>query len=376
MAYRANGYTYSELTENNSNNPWSNNWLAVQGLNTYLIKSDGINQYSSNLGFYEVDNDLYVKEKGSINSYNFNIGTILYDKLSIGLTASYTNINYKMYSSYIEDFYYPNTNNHMAYIEQINNIKMKGTGFKLGIGAIYQPIDKLRLGISYHSPTWYNMKDYYQSDMHHDLNSLIGSLHSNIDNDYKDVPNPYTSPEVIYKCKLTTPDRWTFSAAGTIKDIVTISLDYELSNYKNMKEKNRHSGEINYNYGANDFIKEDFKTASTIRAGVEFNSIPYVPNLSIRAGYAFIESPMTKEMKNNEKEIVIIGANANYILDDHTSHYTFRLGYQFTKNFYADIAFVYKTQNSSLYNIPTITEGTGENTQYINRFSYLINNSI
>lgn len=359
MASRATkgGYTAGDLE---SQYQWDYDWLAVQGYNSYLIDpiSSGSNRFVSNTlsntpGYsLEADNDLFVREKGSVNSYDFNIGATISEILSVGLTLSVTDIDYKMYSSYIENFYNPNSTTWRGEFEQINNLKTEGTGFQVGVGLIFKPINELRFGVAYHSPTWYDMTDHYTSDIYHDLGSLVGDSHFDIPNDYK--KGTFTSPLGVYDYKMTTPDRWTFSAAGIIGNMAIISVDYELSDYRNMRLKD-------YTWDGYDiemanpkqYIKEDFKAASTVRVGAEIKPIP---QFSIRAGYSFQESPLEKSFRKDEKEVMVMGPTAHYVLDGHINNYSYGLGYRFTKSFYTDIAFTYKTQNSYLYNVPSGSE--------------------
>ena len=146
----------------------------------------------------DADNNIFVREKGSISSYDFNVGTTISDMLSIGLTLSVTDIDYKMYSLYTENFYNQNSKNWRASFNQITHLKTEGTGFQVGLGLIFKPIKEFRLGISYHSPTWYDMNDYYTSDIHHNLKSLVGKSGFDIPEDYKRVKDPFKSNEGIY----------------------------------------------------------------------------------------------------------------------------------------------------------------------------------
>ncbi len=351
MAKRAYGYEPSQLDEKY----WGDDWLAVQGYNTYLINPYGIDSYGnqtyiSSLQGLDADNNIFVREKGSISSYDFNVGTTISDMLSIGLTLSVTDIDYKMYSLYTENFYNQNSKNWRASFNQITHLKTEGTGFQVGLGLIFKPIKEFRLGISYHSPTWYDMTDYYTSDIHHNLKSLVGKSGFDIPEDYKRVKDPFKSNEGIYDYKMYTPDKWTFSAAGIIANMAIISIDYELSDYRNMRLKDYSWNDYNvYFEEPKQYVKKHFKLASTLRVGAEIKPIP---QFSIRAGYSFQESPLEKSFRKDEKEVMVKGPIAHYVLDGHINNYSYGLGYRFTRNFYTDIAFTYKTQNSYLYNIP------------------------
>lgn len=345
MAYRANGITFKDPDYHNELwidpkddlYPLDNyDWLSVFGYNSGLIGlgNDNIFREASTIPG-TVGNDLFVREKGSISTYDFNVGTTISDIVSFGLTISVTDLKYRLYSEFSE--YYGN-NNTYAYLD--NDIRTDGTGFQVSAGVIVKPVNELRIGLAYHSPTWYNMTDTYAADFNFDLEGI------GIDNDLWD-PMPFYN----YDYKLRTPDRWTASLAGVIGQTAIISADYEYTNYGgNMKLFNEYGDPLNHD--ANVDIKNHFKGASTLRLGAE---VRFTPQFSGRVGYQWRQSPMKKDFKNNtgidnpKLEPMTVGAVTQYTLDGDTNYITYGLGYRFNKNIYADIAFVMKTQKSDIY---------------------------
>lgn len=337
------GFTPYDLSLKDNDDAWGgfNTWLPVFGYNAFLINEDpvGSNKYSS-LAKPEYAN-LFWQEKGYIDSYDFNFGTTFADKLSVGLTVSVTDIDYHIYSSYIEE--YGVVGGYNNYYELQNWTKTEGGGYQVSAGLIYKPIDELRIGVSYHSPTWYNMTDYYEARLDHDITDIVSN------SEYKS--GWIGSPNGVYDYKMYTPDKWTFSLAGVIGQTAIISADYELTNYKNMKLKHRDSGLLDWN--PNPIIKDDFKTASTLRVGAE---VRFTPQFSGRVGYVWMQSPLNKNFKRNMFEVETVGSIPHYILEGDTNYFTYGLGYRFTKNFYSDIAFVMSTQKADLYYFPKMTE--------------------
>ncbi len=316
---RLNGYDVSAA------NPFRNgaNWLGALAYQGGLIESiNGV--YQPKVGAPQYNN-LYVREKGEINSYDFSAGTTFSDMISVGLTLSVTDINYHLYSDYYEDF----GNNGDFYLE--NFLSTEGTGYQVSIGVIAKPINELRLGIAYHSPTWYKMTDYYSA--------IIDALGNRPIDTFDKAGDTYVDYD------MQTPDRWTFSIAGIIGQQAIISADYELTNYRNMRFRNipRYDSELS---AQNGYVKEDYKNASTFRIGAE---VRFTPQISGRIGYAWMQSPIDKDLKNFVREVPTVGTIPHFRLEGDTNYFTYGIGYRFTPYFYTDIAFIMKSQTDDLY---------------------------
>lgn len=325
LALGADPFTYSDL------------WLPAFGYNMGLITpGNANNNYSSVLDRYSnptLDNNLYIREKGSIDSYDFNAGTTFADMLSAGITVSVTDINYHLTSTYNETLFDgKDANTRIGSYFLDNYLKTEGTGWQVKAGLIFKPVKELRIGVAYHSPTWYDMTDYYSTVMESDLPDRKV--------DFIDTYNEVGNTSTDYK--LRTPDKWAFSLAGVIGQYAIISADYELTNYSNMKLKDRDG----YEYYDNDYIKEDFKNSSTLRVGAE---VRFTPQFSGRIGYMWQESPVDKEVKDGNRTPVTAGTLTHYSLVGDANYYTWGLGYKFAKNFYTDIAFVIKNRKDDLY---------------------------
>lgn len=327
----------------NSQNQWNTqDWMGLLGYNGYLINRNGDESgYTSAMHGLSVDNFLNYKEKGYINSYDFNLGMTISDILSLGMSVSVTDMDYKLSSIYDEVLYDPQGNEVFYTIDNV--LESKGSGWQVSLGAILKPIDELRIGIAYHSPTWYNMTDYYDAILQHDLRGLTKSPIADID------PN-YTLDDPLrgygnHDYKFQTPGRWTFSLASVIASKAIISVDYELTDYTHMKLKNTLNREGGFS-DANYFIKQDFRLTSTLRVGAEYR---FTPQFSGRIGYAWMQSPYEKKFSKNQIEARTIGTISHFSLDGDTHNITWGLGYRFTKSFYADIAFVYQQQKNGLF---------------------------
>lgn len=334
----------SGASENQMWDIWNNqDWLTVLGYNSFLINEKSSGVYESAVKDLYVANNLYAREKGSVSSYDFNVGTTFSNVLSLGLTLSMTDINYRLYSIYSEEFGDGGVDR--GY-DMENTLRTDGTGWQVKAGIIVKPIQELRVGVSYHSPTWYDMTDRFFTDLTHDLRGLNGIAGIRPGYPGDGTVGTYDGEDAaVMDYQYRTPDKWTFSLAGVIGTKAIISADYELTNYGNMKLYDRDGR--NFNADPNQFIKNIFRASSTVRVGAEYR---FTDKFSGRVGYAWMQSPIKTEMKTSDQEITTDGrAITQYALDGDAHYITYGLGYKITPQFYTDIAFVMKSQKDDFY---------------------------
>jgi len=308
-------------------------WLSILGWNGYLINDDTDYTYSSILFSDEkVNPHLKMSERGYIDSYDISVGGSLSDQFYFGLTLSLMDISYRWDSWYKEVFGQEN-------IGLGNYLETNGAGYQAKLGAIWRPSDFLRLGVAYHSPTGYYLKDYYQG--------WTNAQYDDVNEQEKTPNGAWTS------YRFNTPYGWVFSAAGIIGTKAVVSLDYEIKDYRSMMIMDPNGVS---KAGDNKYIKEDFKVASTLRAGLEYR---ITPQLSGRLGYSYVQNPYEKDFRDGKRETVIVGTVPHYTIDGDVHHFTAGIGYRFTPQFYIDAAFIYRTQKDDLYYFPSVVGDDG-----------------
>ncbi len=316
-------------------NPWPYEqgypWISVLGVSDYLIDYDEQDKkYISPLHDGETVNTVYtISEEGHIESYDFTGGMNISDKLYLGMTLSITDVKYTMNSRHGE--WYADGGG----FDLDNYLRTDGEGFQFSVGAIYRPVDEFRLGLAYHSPIWYNLTDFYEADVFYEYYVL-----DQIEPIFYDTHTPYDASTPY---QIQTPDRWVLSAAGIIAQKAIVSLDYEYSDYSKMKIKNVDGFSMT---SQNNMISEDFKGTSSLRLGLEYK---VTPRIALRAGYAYLQSPLEKSFKNGEKEVIPSGTVTAYTLEGDATTFSYGGGYRFTPNLSLDIAFSFKKQTNDLY---------------------------
>jgi opacity protein-like surface antigen len=337
IATITNGIPVADMNASDSYDPYANNnvpWLSTLGWLGYLINDAPNDTYTGLFAGEAVEPRLHVSERGHIESYDLSLSTYIADQLYLGVTASMTDISYRMNSSYGETFRSGGT------IALHNEFETDASGIHLAAGVIWRPLDFLRVGVAYHSPTWYYATDYYQG--------RTDANYAGVNNDWAKTPdNAWT------RYRFNTPGSWVFSAAGVIGSKAIISVDYELKNYAQMRLMN-HEGFAKSR--DNQFIREDFRNTSTLRAGAEYR---VTPQFSVRAGYAYSQSPYEKQFAAGQKQAMIVGTVPHYTLDGDTRYYTCGLGYRFSQHFYLDVALVHRSSNDKAHYFPTVVGGSG-----------------
>ena len=333
MAQLTNGIYHSTWDHDNPYKLQNVPWLSVLGWDGYLInKSPGTSDgYESLLNIGEkVSPYLTVSEKGTVENYDFTIGSNISNVFYWGATFTFTELSYLMTSTYDESFLGVKGSG----FKLDNYLETKGSGFQMKAGIIFKPVDALRLGLSYHSPVWYSMTDYYQGvltprGIYDDNDRLVGKTET-----------PGDASSSYY---LRTPGSFTLSAAAVLGTQAIVSLDYESKNYASMNLKDQNRFDFK---DVNKIIKEDYKNTSTIRAGLEYR---FTPQFSGRIGYAWAQNPYSSSLKSIGEIVVTAGTIPHYVLSNCASYITGGIGFRFTPQFYCDIALVHKSQRDDLY---------------------------
>ena len=273
FAERADGFYKDELSEERAD--------AFLAWDTYLIDSlSGQNTLYgtvySNYGdnppsVYGQQVTRLISKTGYAGEHSFAIGGNYSDKLYFGASLSVTRINFSSIYNHQEstDEVLPSNFTDFNYTFQYTNT---GTGIGLKMGAIFKPISILRVGVAFHSPTYYKIKEY--------ANDNISTWFSDRATPYRSENNPYR-----FEYGLTTPFRVMAGAALQIKKLGLVSAEYEYVDYGSARFRETGDG---YDYSTdNQNIKSDLTAAHNLRTGAELR----LGKVYLRGGYALYGKP-------------------------------------------------------------------------------------
>ncbi|MDR1454063.1 MAG: outer membrane protein transport protein [Tannerella sp.] len=337
------GVYLNDLFSDDSYSPYNNpnlSWLSILGHESgYITPQEDVAKntvYRSSFSSAPQRTVFSMTERNSIIEYDFSLATNISDRVFLGATLGITDLDYRISSRLDETF----AGEDYGYID--NNLESEGVAYSVNLGVIVRPIDALRVGISYNSPKWYSLTDYFYATGETYVSNYVS----------KPKMEAKTPLGQYAEYRLRTPDRWIFSAAGVIGNTALVSLDYELTNYKSMYLSDRQG----YGYGDNKDIREDFGLGHTVKLGAE---VKLTPQFALRAGYIWQPSPMKNLLRNGGQEVFPVGTVSHFTLSNATSYYTAGLGYRFTPNFYMDMAYILRSQNEMLYPFSNIYAENG-----------------
>jgi long-subunit fatty acid transport protein len=319
-------------------------WLTILGWDGYLIDkattSERGNDYYSALEG-RPDADLKVHERGGISSYDFTFGFSAGSFFSLGATLALTDISYTLSGGSEYNEYFANGDDFMLE----NFLTTEGTGLQVKVGVIIRPIDPLRLGLSYHSPTWYSMTDYFGAG----VLPPAGRFENGVEAGYT------STPDDRYSYRFRTPGLFTASAAYIVGNNAIISVDYEIKNYSSARFADTGGYEDAFE-NSNRFVQEDYRQVSALRTGLEYR---FTPQFSGRLGYAWQQAPYVAEVAAGNRETVTAGTLPHYTIDGDAHYLTAGLGYRFTRTFSVDLAVVNRNQQNELYFYSPIFDSKG-----------------
>ncbi len=218
-----------------------------------------------------ITNDGYTAE------HAFSIGGNYSNKLFFGATLGISVLRFTSHYEHLEstNTALPSQFQDFTYTDHFED---RGTGYSLKLGAIYKPVDAVRIGLAFHSPTWYKIDEYYYNDI---------TSHFTDGNQYESSNNPSR-----YNYGLATPFRLLAGVGVQIQKLAILSADYEFVDYSSAKFYQ--TGD-NFNYDPENLaIKTSLKPTSNIRLGGEFR----LNNLYLRAGYGFYGKSFKSDQDN------------------------------------------------------------------------------
>ena len=280
--------------------PWDDEkvgWLSILGYEGYLIDPIEENLWTPAVEF--TDGALSVSETGSADQYTISWAGNISNQWYVGLTLNIPTITYSKQVSLQE------TN-------RINSAELKsmyyasGVGVSGSIGLIYRPIQALRIGASFQTPTVMQLSVQTEGD-----------IYSTIAGQKYEILTPSSGSIIM---ELTAPLRTSFSVAGQIGNHALLAAQYDYA----------HSAEM-----------ED---VHTLRVGAEVQAYR---GLFINAGYVYESSFMKEDpiwmLRYND-----IRTDMDYRYTPHSQYASLGIGYR-SDVVVAQVAYQYRWQTLHQY---------------------------
>ncbi len=249
-------------------------WGGMLAYNTGLLSYDSSYEdyWLGNTLFSgdEIYPDLLISTTGGKEISDFSMGFNLLDKIFLGFSIGAENFNYSSTSSYIEFANLDYNEGDLDYFEYLETLNMNGSGLSLKVGATAEVLPGLKVGVAYHSPTYYEISEEYYADMY---TSLL------IDGDnYFEALTPY----LINDYSVSTAPSLLLGVSYVIGSHAVVSIDYDRVYYSRMKIRKADYGQGDINY-INNSVTETYSDANNLRVGAE---VRLTDMLYFRGGYA------------------------------------------------------------------------------------------
>lgn len=250
---------------------------------------------------------------GGQRLYTLNFAGRYNEKLSIGANLNLYTIDYTQGKETF-DYYVDQKNSLIKEALFVEDLRTFGTGASFQVGALYQATKSFRLGISYTTPTFYELEDEHEQrllvDSQNDLNGEV--FRENVNPNVVTVNGPYN---------IKTPSRTQASAALVFGNKGFLSADYGIKNYTGAKL----SDNTGYSYDSiNTQIENELDSSTFMRVGVETR----IYDFSLRGGYWTEQSPYKNQnqmedfsgyslgigirFKSSSLDFAYSGSNQNY----------------------------------------------------------------
>lgn len=336
IAYRTTeaGYTENSLRTRDGYDPLAEgvSVLSVWGYNSNLINpqinpSTGTTNWKSLLLNNETITPTYTFcEQGYADRYSIAYGLNIQNELCMGISLGLRDIKYSKSSDYSEAF----SGNGDLMLR--NTLSTSGLCADLKFGFIFLPFNFLRVGISYHSPTFYFLQDEYSSSLFYDI-SFNGNPQS----------NTFSLPVEKEKYRIQTGSTYTAGLAFLIRKSAIFSFDFQYEGFRDMRLYDA-EGFTQVYTDVNKDINNDFNGVYTIRFGAEYKP---VSTFSMRFGYNYITSA-TQPSAYRWRKTNTTRMDNDYFLDSSSSGFTGGIGWQ-SSHWNIDFAFISGSKKQALY---------------------------
>lgn len=240
-----------------------------------------------------------IENEGYNSEHAFSVGANFSEKYFLGATITINKLSYTGHYEHLEADYdevIPDFNN----FTYTDHLEAAGTGYSLRIGTILRPVDMLRIGAAFHTPTIYRIREYFYDQISSSFDN--GDSYSN------------SNDPMRYSYTLTTPFKAVAGVAVQIKKLAIVSADYEFIDYRTARFSKASDGYSYYN--ENESVKKSLKSVSNLKLGTEFR----VSSFYIRGGYgiygsAFSSGEINKNMTYNSVSFGLGFRQQNFFFD-------------------------------------------------------------
>lgn len=229
--------------------------------------------YLSTIAPGRFNQDYFRTSRGFNGKYTLNLAAQYGENLYLGLNLNAHSIDYTE-----SIFLWEINNNSGSLVNRVgfeNNLSVIGDGFSAQFGVIGRLGDSIRLGLTYDTPTWFEISEettqYLETQRNENGNSITTVVNPNVLN-------------VFANYRLRTPGRVGLSAAYVFGNQGLISIDYSYKDFGQINFSSSFAGEFT---PLNNTISDLLGGSSSFRFGGEYRFNQF----RLRGGWRYEQSP-------------------------------------------------------------------------------------
>jgi hypothetical protein len=324
----ANGFAPSEL---NTYFPMSTS-LAWE---TYAIDQDNSGGYVPRLTMGDMAHNRLISTKGGLSEYTISFSTNYMNKLYLGANWGIRTIRFTENVTHSETLL-DNEGVSLLGFDYFTNLKVRGVGHNLKVGAIYLPFEALRLGISLHTPTGFELTEDYGANMI--------AYHT-----YGDEILPQSMiPSGNYKYRLRTPAKIIGSIAYISGTRGCVNMDVEYTDYRWANLKSTKDAI----YAPTDYYLQNLEADTMLRSVMNVRlggELVFNAQYFLRGGLGFYPQPYNTNYSDENRATIQYAFGAGIKFKRSSLDFAYRI---LTRNFnYFAFEYSKTTVNSIIHGI-------------------------
>ena len=255
------------------------------------------------------------QSEGKTSQWTFAYGANYNDKLYVGVSGGIASLNYDFTNTQTDTFTGGKFLNNFTANQLLT---VQGKGVNLSGGLIFRPNNLVRIGATFHSPTWYSISESYDQNISATVNP----------NNSANIPTNLGSVSVTpydFDYELRSPSRASVGMAVFVGKKGFITADAEYVAYNKMKlTATTLSPSDNQAFTSDNtrYINADYKNIVNLKVGAEMRS----GNVHFRGGVALLADPYKVKYDNIDRSRLAysggIGYKSNSFYLDVTGSYS------------------------------------------------------
>jgi long-subunit fatty acid transport protein len=263
---------------------------------TYALDEGAGTTYVTDFTSGKTNHERSIKRNGGAGEYSFTLSGNYANKLFLGGSFNLTRFKYSELTEHKE--FFTDTSLWIRSIRYLYDLNTEGWGYGARLGAIYLPVDWIRIGVSVQTPTLINLSDNWNANFWTDSDDGMKFI------------QPEYIPFGSYNYRITTPMRGNVSLGIIFKKRGAIGLDIEYVDYASAKLSSKKFSEAPYMFTLeNSQVENIYKGVFNYKLGGELRITNQV---YLRGGFAFNTSPYKPDKGNNLYSTLIYTGGAGY----------------------------------------------------------------